>query len=65
MPSKANSKPTVDTVKDDVQYTVKIKVPVMRGHRKYLPRNVHIFTGSVIKQIAAEYGAEVFDDISA
>lgn len=61
MPAKI----TTDKVKDDVQYTVKISVPVMRGHRKYLPRHAHIFTGAVIKEIAATYGLEVFDDIAA
>ena len=55
---------TPASVADATQYKVKLKAPVARGHRKYLPRHQHVFTGAVIKEIAAQNGPEVFDDIA-
>lgn len=51
------------SIKDDEQYHVRLKSPVQRGHRKYLPRDSHVLKGSVIKELGSANGWEVFDDI--
>jgi hypothetical protein len=49
-------------IQDEASYDVKLAAVVVRGSRKLLPRDKHIFKGSVIREIVETYGWEAIHD---